>query len=276
MNEDKQVRKDLGQYFTPVWVAEKIVEKFFPELDETSMVLEPSCGAGAFLQAIPAHVPAMGIEIDPRWAKAARAAARREVIEGDFTKIDLHVKPTHIIGNPPFRMSFLESLLDRAGGLMDEGGRVGLILPAYMFQTPSRVVRWSQDWSLAQEMLPRTVFGTQPGDVNINKPIVFAMFSKDKKRMMAGFALYNEVHDVATMPEWARDILREHAGSVWRETVIKALAMGGTARLDEIYAAVAPKRPSGTPWWREQVRRNLASAPFTRVGEATYSLREAA
>lgn len=270
------VRRDLGQYFTPTWVAEKIVEEFFPELDETSMVLEPSCGAGAFLQAIPAHVPAMGVEIDPRWARAARAATGREVIEGDFTRIELSVRPTHIIGNPPFRMEFLESLLERARIVMPEGGRMGLILPAYMFQTPSRVVRWSEHWSLDQRMLPRTVFGTQKGDSNINKPIVFALFSKDSRRMMAGFALYNEVHDVATMPGWAREILREHGGSVWRETVIRALArIGGTARVEDIYDVVAPRRPSGTPWWREKVRQVLRDAPFVRVERSTYTINAA-
>ena len=267
-------RRALGQYFTPIWVAEQLVERHFADLDSRSMVIEPSCGAGAFLQAVPAHVPAIGVEIDPRWARAARAATGRTVIEGDFLEIPLDMQPTHIIGNPPFEMKVVEGFLDRALQLLPEAGRMGFILPAYMFQTPSRVVRWNDDWSLSQEMLPRTIFGGAKGDQLITKPLVFAIFSKDRKRLMSGFALYREMHDVSSMPRRFQDILREHAGgSAWRRTVLEALAgLGGQARLSEIYKAVAPRRPSGTPWWQEKVRQVLREEPFDRVEPSEYRI----
>ena len=272
-NGSAEQRKALGQYFTPIWVAEQLVERHFPELDGNSLVVEPSCGAGAFLQALPAHVPAIGVEIDPRWARAARAATGRDILEGDFTQVALDALPTHVIGNPPFEMKVVERFLERSLQLLPHEGRVGFILPAYMFQTPSRVVRWNEDWSLFSEMLPRTIFGGAPGDQLITKPLVFAIFSKDRKRLMSGFALYREMHDVSSMPQRTQDILREHGGSVWRQAVIEALAeLGGRAQLADIYRAVAPKRPSGTPWWQEKVRQVLRAEPFDRVEHSVYRL----
>lgn len=266
-------RKALGQYFTPIWVAENLVQRHFPDLDENSMVIEPSCGSGAFLHAIPAHVPAMGVELDPRWARVARAATGRTIVEGSFTEMRLEASPTHIIGNPPFKTRIVEEFLERAHHILPEGGRVGFILPAYMFQTPSRVVRWSDQWSLFQEMLPRTIFGGTPGDQLIKKPVVFSIFSKDSRRMMTGFALYREMHDVSSMPQKYQDILREHEGSVWRAAVIKALAeLGGTAALTQIYGAVAPRRPSGSAWWQEKVRQVLRSEPFRKVEHSVYQI----
>lgn len=65
---------------TPVFAAELIVEEFYPGLSEADAVLEPSCGFGAFLRAIPNAVPAIGVEIDPRrpvWRALVETALRR-------------------------------------------------------------------------------------------------------------------------------------------------------------------------------------------------------
>lgn len=39
----------IGQYPTPLWMAEAMVERHFPQLDLADMVLEPTCGRGPFL-----------------------------------------------------------------------------------------------------------------------------------------------------------------------------------------------------------------------------------
>lgn len=44
---------ELSQYFTPTWAAELLVKNFFPELNANSRVIEPSCGDGRFLMALP-------------------------------------------------------------------------------------------------------------------------------------------------------------------------------------------------------------------------------
>lgn len=64
----------LCQFNTPVWVAQALVERHFPKLGTDDLVLEPSCGIGAFLQAIPAEVRAVGVEIDEALAHRAWSA----------------------------------------------------------------------------------------------------------------------------------------------------------------------------------------------------------
>jgi hypothetical protein len=54
---------------TPVWAAEEIVSHYFADLTENDRVVEPSCGIGRFLAALPAHVLALGVDIDPALAR---------------------------------------------------------------------------------------------------------------------------------------------------------------------------------------------------------------
>ena len=270
--DDTNGRKKFGQYFTQTWVAELLVQRHFPELDRDSFVVEPSCGAGAFLEAIPAHVPAVGVEIDPRWAEIARGTGR-PVILGDFSEVSFEKRPTHIIGNPPYSTRIVDAFLERSAGLLAEGGKVGFIIPAYMFQTASRVVRWNGAWSLAQEMLPRDVFGSGPGEALITKPVVFATFTRDNRKVMAGFGLYREVADVGSMPEEIRAVLKGAGGQVWLRAVIRAMAsLGGRAGLSDIYKAMEPRRPTGTEWWKEKVRQVLAMPPFEKEARGIYRL----
>ncbi len=258
-------REDLGQFFTPFWAAESLVERHFPDLDAGDLVLEPSCGTGAFLAAIPDHVPAIGVEIDPSVAEIARKRTRRRIIDGDFRTLPLDLRPTCILGNPPFELRIIDGFLDRARRLLPDEGRVGFILPAYTFQTPSRVVRYSESWSLFQEMLPRTLF---PG---LSKPLVFAIFSKDRRKVLTGFALYREAMDIASMPEPYRQAL-DTDGSIWREAVARALHdLGGRASLREIYAAMAPRRPTTTRWWKEKIRQ-IVRAYLQPVERGVYAL----
>jgi len=54
------------------------------------------CGNGHFLMALPDHVPATGIELDPAWAEEARRNSGREVITGDALSCDWGCTPTAI------------------------------------------------------------------------------------------------------------------------------------------------------------------------------------
>lgn len=260
---------DLDQWFTPAWAAEALIARHFPGLDSGDLVLEPSCGAGAFLGAIPASVPAIGIEIDPGFAAAARAATGRRVIEGDFRTVDLDFQPSAIIGNPPFALATIEGFLARAHGLLPEGGRMGLILPAYAFQTSGRLTRWAERWSIISEALPRDLF---PG---LSKPLAFLLFSKDAKRSLVGFALYREQAAIKDMPARAREILARAVGrSAWKTCLAEILAtLGGEAELEEIYRHLAPKRPTANPFWKEQARKALQQS-FRRTGRGRWALPE--
>jgi site-specific DNA-methyltransferase (adenine-specific) len=75
--------KDKHQWFTPVFAAARLIEFHFPDLTEDDMIVEPTCGSGNFLKALPDHVPAYGVELDPEIAMIARQSTGRHVVTGD-------------------------------------------------------------------------------------------------------------------------------------------------------------------------------------------------
>jgi hypothetical protein len=248
----------LCQWPTPVWVAEALIERHFPRLDSSDFVIEPSCGNGQFLRAIPAHVPAMGVEIDARLAEDARGATGREIITGDFRTVPLSVQATAIIGNPPFKTAVIDEFLARGHELLVEGGRLGFILPAYALQTARRGARYAETWSMLVEMIPRNVFPS------LEEPLVFAIFSKDSRRVMVGMALYREAADVQELPEPYRTVVRNPQGPLWQAVCRTALQqLGGSGSLSSIYGELEAKRPSRTKFWREKVRQTLRQYPAT-------------
>ncbi len=257
---------DLDQYFTPTWVAEALVEQFFPTL-ATDFVVDAGCGHGAFLGALPASVDALGVEIDPEAAAIARRNTGRLVLTGDFLDVELTRQPTMIIGNPPFREAILDAMLARAHLLLPRGGQVGWVLPAYVFQTPSRVLAMAERWSIeSKAMLPRTLYR------GLKEPLAFMVFTKDGRRLLQGFALYREAAEVAALSEAYRVVLSRAPRSAWVRCVADAVrTMGGTATLPQIYAEIGGRRPSQTTWWREKVRQ-VAQAHLVRLDSGTYGL----
>lgn len=75
-------QKALGQFPTPAWVADALYRQHFSHLGANDLVLEPGCGPGRFLQVIPPHVPAIGIDIDPDMVERARGRTGRKVLLG--------------------------------------------------------------------------------------------------------------------------------------------------------------------------------------------------
>lgn len=264
--------KDKHQWFTPAWAGQILFREHFSDLTSKDLVVEPTCGIGTFLNAIPKHIPAFGVEVDPVLAKIARRSTGREIIEGDFRNICLEDRsPTAVVGNPPFDLDVIDAIFDRCHDILPYGGKVGFIMPAYAFQTASRVVRYARRWSLEQEMIPRNLFK------GMQKPICFAILTKDGGGRMRGFSLYKELHDVSTMSRWIIDELS--AGkSPWKTVVAKAIEdLGGRAHLQDIYAMVSPRRPTGNNWWRAKVRQTLTrSGAFSRVGASEYVIAEPA
>lgn len=245
---------NLSQYFTPQWAAEALVEQFFPSLKSADLVLEPSCGQGAFLQAIPADIPAIGVEVDPQLAREAARNTGRRVITGDFRSVDLPSGITAIVGNPPFSLDVIEGFLARAATILPMEGECGLILPAYTFQTANTVDRIRAQWSIRCEMLPRTLFA------GLSKPLVFAMFTRSASRKLFGFCLYDQAVEIEQLSKDAKTLLTKVTPrrSAWRALVEDVLRkFGGNASLHEIYSAVSPRRPTNNPFWREQIRKVL-------------------
>jgi adenine-specific DNA-methyltransferase len=262
--------RKFDQYFTPEWAAEELVSTFFDDLSTSDIVLEPSCGRGAILKAIPSEIQAYGVEIDDSLAIEARENTGREILVGDFRTINLPLRPTTIIGNPPFQSKLIDAFLDRAHALLPDDGRCGFILPAYICQTPRHVLKWHRLWSLHQTMLPRTLFP------RASKPIIFLMLHKHRVRKLFGFALFEQAHDVTSMPKAAKLLLigGETGKTTWRAVVGYALqSLGGRAPVEAIYSAVAPRRPSANQWWKEKVRQTL-QRHFSSTERGVWSLAE--
>jgi predicted RNA methylase len=261
--------RELHQFFTPEWAAQQLVDDFFGDLSASDRVLEPTCGRGAFLKAIPAHVEAMGVEIDADLADEAASATGRRVMVGDIRKVTLAFEPTAIVGNPPFDMRLLNELLDRSRLWLPDNGRCGLIVSTHMVQTPSTVLRWNEHWSLNQHILPRTLF---PRAI---RPLVFLMFTKDRqRRMLGGFALYRESAEVTRLARAAKLLLihGKPGRSCWRAVVEWALRLlGGTATVRELYDTIEPHRPSENQWWQEKVRQTLQRY-FTPIERGIWAM----
>ena len=256
----------LSQWMTPAWAAEAIAARTLADLPTGSVIVEPSCGIGRFLAALPPGLHGIGVEVDPVLAERARRETGAPVVTGDFRTVALPVdRCDAIIGNPPFRLDVFDGMLDRARGLLDEGSPMIMILPAFAFQTTSRVARYNRHWSISQEMLPRTLF---PG---IRLPLILARFVRDPAPTLQGFFLYEESREVEEMPELYRRALAE-GRSGWRAVVEEALTrLGGTATVAQVCAEISPRRPTATAHWRAKVRQQL-STHFHRVADATYGV----
>lgn len=251
-------------YPTPSWLAHLIVERYFPNLGAHDLVLEPTCGDGRFLDAIPPHVGRVGIELNPVLAREAEQRGHR-VIVGDALSVPLPDGVTAVMGNPPYSVAFIDALLDRLAKHVDIETRCGFVLPCYAFQTAAHVVALREKWSIAVEQIPRNVFN------GLSTPLAFAMFTRNYERRVVGLAFYDEANAVLSMHVAARERLTS-ARAPWRAAVTWALEqLGGRGTLEQVYRLIEPRRPTRNQWWKEKIRQTLAVCA-TRVGEATYAL----
>lgn len=78
---DPKDRHDLGEYYTPDWLCERIVAELLPDNGFPS-VLDPGCGSGSFLRAVIAHLISHNKGVAPRQALEA-------ILQG-VVGIDIH------------------------------------------------------------------------------------------------------------------------------------------------------------------------------------------
>lgn len=259
--------REFHQYFTPAWVAEALVRKYFSDLNSNDLVIDPMCGIGRFLEAIPAHVPAMGIEIDPDIANQARLNTGRKIITGDICDVEITERPTLLIGNPPFKTSIFDIFLQKAERWLVDEGKVAMILPCYFMQTASRVSRYNETWSLEQSFLPRNIY------YGLEKPLSFVIFTKDYKRILVNFALYHEQAFLDQLPKEIQEAMVK-GKATWVSVVKDAIdEIGDNAHLQEIYDYVSDRRPTENAKWREQVRK-ICQHHMVRTGRGRYSKRK--
>ena len=257
---------DHGQYMTPVWAARQLWAELFGDATDQDVVVEPTCGDGRMLAAIPSWIEAHGYEIDPVLAEAARIRTARPVVTGDFLGATLPPRVTIAWGNPPFKAAFVDQMLAKLAASMVEGGRAGFIVPAYFLQSPSRVLRWNREWTISADLLPRTLWP------RLMRPIVFATFTRDPQPVLRGLRLYVECDLASATRAPGREELIAGSGK-WEDVVRAVLrGLGGRARLPEIYAAMLGRRPTDNRHWQEKIRQVLQRGPFRNIDRGEWAL----
>jgi len=95
-----------GQFFTPGVVSDFIIDLLdIPRGPNIISVLEPTCGAGAFFNAIPETCSITGVEMMYEASQVARLCYPHvNVITGNTLEMveDLREKYHYVVGNPPF------------------------------------------------------------------------------------------------------------------------------------------------------------------------------
>jgi adenine-specific DNA-methyltransferase len=268
-------QKELDQFFTPVWAAEILYNKTFPELNENDLVWEPTCGKGSFLSAVPQHIRAIGTEIDPELVKESNKNTGRLVYHGDFRTVHFEKinEVTAIIGNPPFDLDMFETFMERCEDILPFGNKAAFIIPAYFMQTSKTFKRLTKSWDIDQKMMPRDLFQTES---LLSKPLVWAQFIRDASPVLSGFILYNELIDIKSMLPEIKEALTKTInknGSIWRQVLVDVVKdIGGTATLEQIYKKIEGKRPTKNPYWKEKVRQIIRQSPFESVDTGKYKL----
>jgi site-specific DNA-methyltransferase (adenine-specific) len=260
-------QNDLGQWMTPVWAAESLVSTL--DLRDTDRVLEPTCGTGNFLKAIPQSVTAVGIEIDPELAEVARRDTGREVITGDFREVELPWQPTVVLGNPPYKVDLISDLLEKSYELLPPQGKVALLISVHILQTPDTVDRLLGKWGISHHLVPRTLF---PRAI---RPLSYIVLTKGSNHCH-GMLLYPESLTINRLPRAAKTVANNGQGSVWLRVVVWAMDQtGGEATLSVLYDLVGANRPTPNQFWKDKIRQVLQQH-FVPVARGRWATKEKA
>lgn len=122
---DLFLNRELSQWHTPPRLVTRVVRDLVGARAFGKHVVEPSAGAGAFvdelLKVIGPDGKITAVEIDPRWAEFLRARYALEprvvVVEGDYLRTS--IKCDLVVGNPPYEegldTDFMSKALHDAG-----------------------------------------------------------------------------------------------------------------------------------------------------------------
>lgn len=148
--QSTDVSTDLAFYPTPKAVVEAVLSAHI-EFQAGEFVLEPSCGDGAFLDAIrkKSNVKLLGIEVDHRRAQICRDKGHNVLI-GNFLEAEPHQLVDWIIMNPPFAGRHYLKHISKAIEWLKPGGKIVAILPATAWydhkSLPESVLRGWNVW----------------------------------------------------------------------------------------------------------------------------------
>ncbi len=113
----------LSKYYTRPEVAQECTMLFDQYIGPDTLIIEPSAGAGAFLDV--AHGPILGYDVAPDHPRVAARDFIRDGLSPALADLD----DIALLGNPPFgrRSSLAIEFVNRG---LQQAGTVGFILPA--------------------------------------------------------------------------------------------------------------------------------------------------
>lgn len=138
----KFIKERMGQFFTP----SNIVKQMVALIENKGVIIEPSCGPGAFLEQLPIHT--IGIELDKQIAHP-----RAQIMD----YFDCKTKADTIIGNPPYvryqdiypdtqkklpsgfdnRSNLYLFFIEHSMNLLNDGGELIFIVPRDFIKSTS-------------------------------------------------------------------------------------------------------------------------------------------
>lgn len=193
-------KNPLGQYFTPLHVAEAMVEMI--QGPKSQRVLEPCSGQGVFLQALESQgfTNITAIEIDSEVVRNSK----RQVINASFVSWEPDGRFDTVIGNPPYIRwknlgpeqkdelvqssywgQYINSLSDylnifilKSVDHLDDGGQLIFITPSFWFHTQhSETLR---NFLLSRGQITHVVhFGESTVFDGVNSSIIIFRFEKN-------------------------------------------------------------------------------------------------
>ncbi len=147
------VAKDLQFYRTPAEVADHLVRLAAGPRDG-NLILEPSCGDGAILDAIRRYAQkervdlrAVGIEYDA--GRAAQASAKGHAVQvANFLQVQPDPRFDLVLMNPPFYGKHYQQHVEHARKFLKPTGRVLAILPITAMTDHGYIKqgRWMRDY----------------------------------------------------------------------------------------------------------------------------------
>ena len=217
---DPETRRDLGEYYTPDWLASRIVDAVVKDPLEERM-LDPACGSGTFLfhavRAVLAACEASGLPP----AQAVRRAA------GQVTGIDVH--PVAVI---IARVTYLLALMPTLR--LGHPGEISL--PVYL----GDALQWNLSQS-GQEEAPAELFSAAD-TLEIFVPAV--KVAAPERKVLAGTVLAFPADTAANPGEF-------------NQVVSNMISFGERAATVEEFAAWMERETSASPEDRDVLRRTF-------------------
>ena len=161
---DPEQRRDLGEYYTPDWLAAKVVKRAVPA-PLTSRVLDPACGSGTFLFHAIRHLRAAGL------AEGLSAAERVERATRLVRGMDVHPVAV-IIARVTWLLALGEDVADRSGDLH---------VPVFLGD--------AMQWNVAETMRRPELRVEVPEAAPLRVPVGFA---EDQQRLDIGIRTLDE------------------------------------------------------------------------------------